>query len=225
MGAQLRSAATVHSAHLDPTRAAAPRIVGSGKRPGSLRSVFTNQTHYSHNAAASLWSPSRPARRRRRLHRQRLCQVEPVRSRPPAAPCVAGAAFCWRVSRRLSRVDVAIAHSPRCQFATLELASSPSCARIRILVMRLHLDPEHPEIQLLYNRTQLHPPRAGVRPFPWPQRAIDTSWLLGQAARSRRFALADNRRSRSNWMSPDRVALIRVASYISQSMGVHDPRL
>ncbi len=152
--------------------------------PGSLRSGFTNQTHYlAERAGFAYWS-HQPNRRMGGVASSAnglLSKLEPRRSR--TMPCRAGsrdAACCWRASANSeSALTIAIAHlslgaqSRRSQLAFIAelLADHPHA----VLMGDFNCDPDQPEMQQLYAQTKLQPPLSCVLTFPsWrPQRAID----------------------------------------------------
>jgi endonuclease/exonuclease/phosphatase family metal-dependent hydrolase len=152
--------------------------------PGSLRSGFTNQTHYlAEQGRFDYWShqPNRNVGRVASSANGLLSRLEPVEVSDHALP--------GRISGRgvlLARFGdgdqglvVAVAHlslgstSRRAQLAFIAelLAEHPHA----VLMGDFNCVPDRPEMELLYNRTYLRPPTFCVPTFPsWaPQRAID----------------------------------------------------
>jgi endonuclease/exonuclease/phosphatase family metal-dependent hydrolase len=152
--------------------------------PGSLRSGFTNQTHYlAEQGRFDYWShqPNRNVGRVASSANGLLSRLEPVEVSDHALP--------GRISGRgvlLARFGdgdqglvVAVAHlslgstSRRAQLAFIAelLAVHPHA----VLMGDFNCVPDRPEMELLYNRTYLRPPAFCVPTFPsWrPQRAID----------------------------------------------------
>jgi len=152
--------------------------------PGSLRSGFTNQTHYlAQRAGFDYWShqPNRSVGGVASSANGLLSRLEPVD--------VADHALPGRISGRgvlLARFGdgddalmVAVAHlslgsaSRRSQLAFIgELLHGH---RHAVLMGDFNCLPDRPEMELLYGRTQLQPPSQCVPTFPsWrPQKAID----------------------------------------------------
>ena len=152
--------------------------------PGSLRSGFTNQTHYlAEQGRFDYWShqPNRNVGRVASSANGLLSRLEPVEVSDHALP--------GRISGRgvlLARFGdgneglvVAVAHlslgstSRRAQLAFIAelLVDHPHA----VLMGDFNCVPDRPEMELLYNRTYLRPPAFCVPTFPsWaPQRAID----------------------------------------------------
>ena len=152
--------------------------------PGSLRSGFTNQTHYlAEQAGFDFWShqPNRNVGGVASSANGLLSKLEPVEVSDHSLP--------GRISGRgvlLARFGggdeglvVAVAHlslganSRRAQLAFIaELLSAHPHA---VLMGDFNCVPDRPEMELLYNRTHLRPPAFCVPTFPsWrPQKAID----------------------------------------------------
>jgi endonuclease/exonuclease/phosphatase family metal-dependent hydrolase len=152
--------------------------------PGSLRSGFTNQTHYlAEQGRFDYWShqPNRNVGRVASSANGLLSRLEPVEVSDHALP--------GRISGRgvlLARFGdgdqglvVAVAHlslgstSRRAQLAFIAelLVDHPHA----VLMGDFNCVPDRPEMELLYSRTYLRPPALCVPTFPsWrPQRAID----------------------------------------------------
>lgn len=152
--------------------------------PGSLRSGFTNQTHYlAEQGGFDYWShqPNRNMGGVASSANGLLSKLEPVEVSDHALP--------GRISGRgvlLARFGggddglvVAVAHlslganSRRAQLSFIaELLSAHPHA---VLMGDFNCLPDRPEMDLLYSRTHLRPPAFCVPTFPsWrPQRAID----------------------------------------------------
>ncbi len=152
--------------------------------PGSLRSGFTNQTHYlAERGGFDYWShqPNRNVGRVASSANGLLSKLEPVE--------VADHSLPGRISGRgvlLARfgggregLTVAVAHlslgatSRRAQLAFIaELLSDHPNA---VLMGDFNCVPDTPEMEVLYKRTRLQPPAICIPTFPsWrPQRAID----------------------------------------------------
>ena len=152
--------------------------------PGSLRSGFTNQTHYlAEQGGFDYWShqPNRSVGRVASSANGLLSRLEPVEVSDHALP--------GRISGRgvlLARFGdgdeglvVAVAHlslgavSRRAQLSFIAelLCDHPHA----VLMGDFNCVPDRPEMELLYKRTHLRPPAFCVPTFPsWrPQRAID----------------------------------------------------
>ena len=152
--------------------------------PGSLRSGFTNQTHYlAQRAGFSYWShqPNRRVGGVASSANGLLSRLEPKLVEEHSLP--------GRVKGRgvlmasfgggNDALTVAVAHlslgaqSRRSQldFIAELLGDHPHA----VLMGDFHCDPDQPEMQGLYRKTHLQPPAHCVPTFPsWrPQRAID----------------------------------------------------
>ena len=162
--------------------------------PGSLRSGFTNQTHYlAQRAGFNYWS-HQPNRRMGGVASSAnglLSRLEPVEVQDHALPgriggrgvllarfgdgseglTVAVAHLSLGVSSRLSQLD----------FIADLLAEYPNA----VLMGDFNCMAERPEMQVLYRKTRLQPPSCTVPTFPsWrPDRAIDHI-LLSDTLRS-----------------------------------------
>ena len=152
--------------------------------PGSLRSGFTNQTHYlAERAGFAYWS-HQPNRRMGGVASSAnglLSKLEPRTVEDHALPGrVKGrGVLTARFGDGRDALTVAIAHlslgsqSRRNQLDFIaELLSDLPHA---VLMGDFNCDPDRPEMQALYRRTSLQPPPQCVPTFPsWrPQRAID----------------------------------------------------
>ncbi len=152
--------------------------------PGSLRSGFTNQTHYlAERAGFAYWSqqPNRDVGRLASSANGLLSRLPPSRIETHALP--------GRIKGRglllasfgdgHDALTVAIAHlslgrqSRRDQIACI--ADLLSHRRNAVLMGDFNCDPDNADMQALYQRTQLQPPGCCVPTFPaWkPERAID----------------------------------------------------
>jgi endonuclease/exonuclease/phosphatase family metal-dependent hydrolase len=175
--------------------------------PGSLRSGFTNQTHYlAEQGGFEFWShqPNRSVGGVASSANGLLSRLEPVEVNDHALP--------GRISGRgvlLAHFGsgddglvVAVAHlslgasSRRAQLAFIAelLVDHPHVA----LMGDFNCVPDVPEMELLYSRTYLRPPTFCVPTFPsWrPQRAIDhillSESLAGVDARAIPAAFSDH---------------------------------
>jgi endonuclease/exonuclease/phosphatase family metal-dependent hydrolase len=152
--------------------------------PGSLRSGFTNQTHYlAERAGFDYWShqPNRNVARVAGSANGLLSKLEPVGIYDHALPGrIAGrGVLVARFGEGDEGLIIAIAHlslgakSRHLQLGFLcELLQNHPHA---VLMGDFNCTADTPEMQLLYQRTALQPPRSHVPTFPsWkPQRAID----------------------------------------------------
>lgn len=152
--------------------------------PGSLRSGFTNQTHYlAERAGFPYWS-HQPNRRVGNLASSAnglLSRLEPYRVEDHPLPGRIKGRGVLTASFGDSRdaLTVAVAHlslgsqSRRSQLEFIAdlLADHPHA----VLMGDFNCDPETPEMQVLYRKTRLQPPPQHLPTFPsWrPQRAID----------------------------------------------------
>ena len=152
--------------------------------PGSLRSGFTNQTHYlAQRAGFNYWS-HQPNRRLAGIAASAnglLSRDEPDEVVDYALPSrIPGrGALLVRYGDGADSLTLAIAHlslSPKARSAQLaflgELLSGPGH---KVLMGDFNCDPDRPEMQALYRNTRLQLPANCVPTFPsWkPQRAID----------------------------------------------------
>lgn len=152
--------------------------------PGSLRSGFTNQTHYlAERAGFDYWThqPNRNVARVAGSANGLLSKLEPVEVTDHSLPGrISGrGVLIARFGDGDEGLTVAVAHlslganSRRSQLAFIgELLSGHPHA---VLMGDFNCMPDTPEMELLYKRTRLRPPAVCVPTFPsWrPQRAID----------------------------------------------------
>jgi len=175
--------------------------------PGSLRSGFTNQTHYlAEQGGFDYWShqPNRSVGGVASSANGLLSKLEPVEVSDHALP--------GRISGRgvlLARFGggddglvIAVAHlslgatSRRAQLGFIAelLVDHPHA----VLMGDFNCVPDRPEMELLYERTYLRPPAFCVPTFPsWrPERAIDhillSEDLIGVDARAIAAAFSDH---------------------------------
>lgn len=152
--------------------------------PGSLRSGFTNQTHYlAERAGFPFWShqPNRRVGGVASSANGLLSRLEPrqVEDHPLPGRVKGRGVLTARFGDGRDALTVAVAHlslgsqSRRSQldFIADLLADLPHA----VLMGDFNCDPEQPEMQLLYRKTRLQPPERPIPTFPaWrPQRAID----------------------------------------------------
>ncbi|MFT3755424.1 MAG: endonuclease/exonuclease/phosphatase family protein [Pseudoxanthomonas sp.] len=152
--------------------------------PGSLRSGFTNQTHYlAERGGFDYWShqPNRNVARVAGSANGLLSRLEPVEITNHSLPGrIAGrGVLVARFGHGDDGLLVAVAHlslgaaSRRSQLAFLgELLHGH---RHAVLMGDFNCTPDRPEMELLYRHTSLRPPCQPALTFPsWrPQRAID----------------------------------------------------
>ncbi|MFT4198205.1 MAG: endonuclease/exonuclease/phosphatase family protein [Pseudoxanthomonas sp.] len=183
-------------------------IVGLNEAdPGSLRSGFTNQTHYlAERAGFDYWShqPNRNVARVAGSANGLLSRLQPVKVAMHALPGrIAGrGVLCAHFGHGEDGLVVAVAHlslgmrSRHMQLAFLAELLAPH--RHALLMGDFNCQPDVPEMALLYRRTRLLPPRHCVATFPsWrPQRAIDhilvTAALRSDHARALPAAHSDH---------------------------------
>ena len=171
--------------------------------PGSLRSGFTNQTHYlAQRGGFAYWS-HQPNRRVGGLASSAnglLSKLEPVEVHDHPLPGrVRGrGVLLAQFGEGREGLAVAVAH--------LSLGAGSRASQIAFIAELLHdhphavlmgdfnCDPDRPEMQPLYKRTRLQPPAMCVPTFPsWrPLRAIDHILTTGglQVATMEAFAAA-----------------------------------
>lgn len=152
--------------------------------PGSLRSGFTNQTHYlAERAGFAYWShqPNRSVAGVASSANGLLSRLEPrlVEDHPLPGRVKGRGVLTATFGNGRDALTVAVAHlslgsqSRRSQidFIADLLAGLPHA----VLMGDFNCDPEQPEMQQLYRKTRLQPPDRCVPTFPsWrPQRAID----------------------------------------------------
>ncbi|MGN6225733.1 endonuclease/exonuclease/phosphatase family protein [Pseudoxanthomonas sp.] len=152
--------------------------------PGSLRSGFTNQTHYlAERAGFDYWThqPNRNVGRVASSANGLLSRLEPVEVSDHALPGrISGrGVLVARFGDGDEGLTVAVAHlslganSRRAQLSFIaELLSDHPHA---VLMGDFNCMPDTPEMDVLYRHTRLRPPQHRIPTFPsWrPQRAID----------------------------------------------------
>lgn len=160
-------------------------IVGLNESdPGSLRSGFTNQTHYlAESGGFDYWShqPNRSVGGVASSANALLSKLEPVEvTDHPLPGRIAGRGLLRaQFGEGDAGLVVAIAHlslgaqSRRAQLAFI--AELLGDAEHAVLMGDFNCTPDRPEMDLLYRHTRLQPPGCVVATFPsWrPQRAID----------------------------------------------------
>ncbi|KRG68420.1 endonuclease/exonuclease/phosphatase family protein [Pseudoxanthomonas dokdonensis] len=152
--------------------------------PGSLRSGFTNQTHYlAERAGFDYWShqPNRDVARVAGSANGLLSRLEPVEVTDHSLPGrISGrGVLVARFGQGNDGLTIAVAHlslganSRKAQLAFIAEILAES--RHAVLMGDFNCVPDRPEMELLYNRSYLRPPTHCVPTFPsWrPQRAID----------------------------------------------------
>lgn len=175
--------------------------------PGSLRSGFTNQTHYlAQRGGFDYWShqPNRSVGGLASSANGLLSKLEPVEvvDHPLPGRIAGRGVLMARFGDGDTGLTVAIAHlslgstSRRVQLAFIgELLSDHANA---VLMGDFNCVPDRPEMELLYKRTRLQPPSVCVPTFPsWrPNRAIDhilvSSGLQLGSMRAMPAALSDH---------------------------------
>ena len=171
--------------------------------PGSLRSGFTNQTHYlAQRGGFAYWShqPNRRVGGVASSANGLLSKLEPVEVHDHPLPGrVRGrGVLLAQFGEGREGLAVAVAH--------LSLGAGSRASQIAFIAELLHdhphavlmgdfnCDPDRPEMQPLYKRTRLQPPAMCVPTFPsWrPLRAIDHILTTGglQVATMEAFAAA-----------------------------------
>lgn len=152
--------------------------------PGSLRSGFTNQTHYlAERAGFNYWS-HQPNRRMGGVASSAnglLSRLEPVEVHDHALPGRLGGrgVLLAKFGDGSEGLAVAVAHlslgtnsrQSQLEFIADLLSDHPNS----ILMGDFNCVAERPEMQVLYRKTRLQPPGCPVPTFPsWrPERAID----------------------------------------------------
>ncbi|MGV8960793.1 MAG: endonuclease/exonuclease/phosphatase family protein [Stenotrophomonas sp.] len=152
--------------------------------PGSLRSGFTNQTHYlAERAGFNYWS-HQPNRRMGGVASSAnglLSRLEPVEVQDHALPGRLGGrgVLLAKFGDGNEGLTVAVAHlslgtgsrQSQLDFIAELLSDYPNA----ILMGDFNCVAERPEMQVLYRKTRLQPPGCMVPTFPsWrPERAID----------------------------------------------------
>lgn len=158
--------------------------------PGSLRSGFTNQTHYlAQRAGFDYWShqPNRSVGGVASSANGLLSRLEPVDviDHPLPGRIAGRGVLLARFGDGDDGLTVAIAHlslgstSRRTQLAFI--AELLHGHRHAVLMGDFNCLPDRPEMELLYRRTALQPPSECVPTFPsWrPQKAIDHILVSG----------------------------------------------
>ncbi len=175
--------------------------------PGSLRSGFTNQTHYvAQQAGFEYWShqPNRNVARVAGSANGLLSKLEPVKvAMHPLPGRIAGrGVLLAHFGEGDDGLVVAVAHlslgngSRRMQLGFI--AELLAQHKHSVLMGDFNCVPDVPEMDLLYSRTHLRPPSFCVPTFPsWrPQKAIDhilvTEHLLHENARAMPAAFSDH---------------------------------
>jgi len=175
--------------------------------PGSLRSGFTNQTHYlARRGGFDYWShqPNRSMGGVASSANGLLSKLEPVEvTDHPLPGRIAGrGVLLARFGAGDAGLTIAIAHlslgatSRRSQIAFIaELLHDHPHA---VLMGDFNCLPDRPEMALLYQRTRLQPPACRVPTFPsWrPQKAIDhilvTTGMACEGMQAMPAALSDH---------------------------------
>ena len=169
--------------------------------PGSLRSGFTNQTHYlAQRGGFAYWShqPNRSVGGVASSANGLLSKLEPVEVHDHPLPGrVRGrGVLLAQFGDGDHGLAVAVAH--------LSLGAGSRASQISFIAELLHdhphailmgdfnCDPDRPEMQSLYKRTRLQPPALCVPTFPsWqPKRAIDHILVTGDLQVANMEALA-----------------------------------
>jgi endonuclease/exonuclease/phosphatase family metal-dependent hydrolase len=169
--------------------------------PGSLRSGFTNQTHYlAQRGGFAYWShqPNRSVGGVASSANGLLSKLEPVEVHDHPLPGrVRGrGVLLAQFGDGDAGLAVAVAH--------LSLGAGSRASQIAFIAELLHdhphailmgdfnCDPDRPEMQSLYKRTRLQPPQLCVPTFPsWqPRRAIDHILVTGDLQVANMAALA-----------------------------------
>jgi len=160
-------------------------IVGLNEAdPGSLRSGFTNQTHYlAERAGFHYWShqPNRRVGGVASSANGLLSKLEPVEVQDHALPGRIGGrgVLLAKFGDGRDGLAVAVAHlslgtnsrMSQLDFIAELLSDHPNA----VLMGDFNCVADRPEMQVLYRRTRLQPPGCAVPTFPaWrPERAID----------------------------------------------------
>ena len=161
--------------------------------PGSLRSGFTNQTHYlAQRGGFDYWShqPNRSVGGVASSANGLLSKLEPVEvvDHPLPGRIAGRGVLLARFGDGDDGLTVAVAHlSLGAGSRTSQLAFIAELLhghRHAVLMGDFNCPPDRPEMAMLYRRTRLQPPEATVPTFPsWrPQRAIDHILLTGELA-------------------------------------------
>lgn len=160
-------------------------IVGLNESdPGSLRSGFTNQTHYlAQRGGFDYWShqPNRSVGGVASSANGLLSRIEPLEvvDHPLPGRIRGRGVLLARFGERDDGLHVAVAHlslgagsrMSQLSFIAELLQDHPHA----VLMGDFNCTPDRPEMEMLYKRTRLRPPDITVPTFPsWrPQRAID----------------------------------------------------
>jgi len=168
--------------------------------PGSLRSGFTNQTHYlAQRGGFDYWShqPNRSMGGVASSANALLSKLEPIEviDHPLPGRIAGRGVLMAHFGDGDDGLTIAIAHlslganSRRSQIAFIaELLHE---RRHAVLMGDFNCLPDRPEMELLYKRTRLQPPASCVPTFPsWrPQKAIDHILVTGTLAQEGMLAL------------------------------------
>ena len=168
--------------------------------PGSLRSGFTNQTHYlAQRGGFDYWShqPNRSVGGVASSASALLSKLEPIEvvDHPLPGRIAGRGVLMAHFGDGDDGLTIAIAHlslgatSRRSQIAFIaELLHE---RRHAVLMGDFNCLPDRPEMELLYKRTRLQPPTSCVPTFPsWrPQKAIDHILVTGALAQENMLAL------------------------------------
>ena len=168
--------------------------------PGSLRSGFTNQTHYlAQRGGFDYWShqPNRSMGGVASSANALLSKLEPIEviDHPLPGRIAGRGVLMAHFGDGDDGLTIAIAHlslganSRRSQIAFIaELLHE---RRHAVLMGDFNCLPDRPEMELLYKRTRLQPPAFCVPTFPsWrPQKAIDHILVTGTLAQEGMLAL------------------------------------
>ena len=168
--------------------------------PGSLRSGFTNQTHYlAQRGGFDYWShqPNRSMGGVASSANALLSKLEPIEviDHPLPGRIAGRGVLMAHFGDGDDGLTIAIAHlslganSRRSQIAFIaELLHE---RRHAVLMGDFNCLPDRPEMELLYKRTRLQPPASCVPTFPsWrPQKAIDHILVTGSLAQESMHAL------------------------------------
>lgn len=152
--------------------------------PGSLRSGFTNQTHYlAERAGFAYWShqPNRSVAGVASSANGLLSRLEPhrVEDHPLPGRLKGRGVLTATFGSNGDALIVAVAHlslGSQSRHRQLDfIADLLADSRCAVLMGDFNCDPDCPEMQALYRKTRLQPPVQTVPTFPsWkPQRAID----------------------------------------------------
>ena len=159
--------------------------------PGSLRSGFTNQTHYlAQRAGFHYWThqPNRSVGGVASSANGLLSKLEPVRTSDHALPgrIKGRGVLLGHFGDDREGLTVAVAHlslGAKSRLAQLSfiaeiLQDHPNA----VLMGDFNCLPDQPEMEILYRNTRLRPPECAVPTFPsWkPQRAIDHILVSGE---------------------------------------------